>query len=75
MGSVAAAPRLSSTGSMVVVRGLSCSEACGLPGPGIQPVSLAVGGIFATEPPWKPWKSDLVVSLVQVSRSVVSNSL
>ena len=40
---------------MVVVHGLSCSEACGiLPDQGSNPVSLALaGGFFTTEPPGK----------------------
>ena len=39
-GPVVAAPRLQSTGSIVVMHGLNCSEACNLPGAGIQPLYL-----------------------------------
>jgi len=54
--SVAAAPGLWSTGSVVLVHRLSFSSACGsLPGPGTEPVSLALaGGFFIIEPPGKP---------------------
>ena len=48
---------LQSTGSIVVVHGLSCSEACGwdLPRSGMEPVSPALtGGFFTTESPGKP---------------------
>ena len=47
---------LYSTGSGVVVQGLSCSVACGnLPRPGIEPtLSGWAGGFFTTEPPGKP---------------------
>ena len=53
--SAAAAPRLWSTGSLVLAHGLSFSSACGnLPGPGTEPVSPALaGGFFIIEPPGK----------------------
>ena len=39
-----------------VAHGLSCSAACGIfPGPGIEPMSLALaGGFLTTVPPGKP---------------------
>ena len=40
-----------------MAHGLSCSAACGrdLPGPGLEPVSLALAGRFlTTAPPGKP---------------------
>ena len=56
VGSGAGAPELESTASVVVVQGLSCSEACGnLLGSGIEPVSPVLAGkFFTTEPPEKP---------------------
>ena len=56
VGSVVAAPRLQSTGSGAVARGLSCSAAWGdFPGAGIEPVSRALAGrFFTTESPGKP---------------------
>ena len=50
VGSVVAVPGLYSTGSIVVVHGLSCFKGCG-----IEPVSPALAGRFlTTEPPGKP---------------------
>ena len=55
--SVAAALGVQSTGSVVVVRGLSCSSMWDLPGSGMEPVSPALAGkFFITEPPGKPHK-------------------
>ena len=54
--SVAAAPRLQSTGSAVVACGLSCFAACGNTWIRIEPISLELAGrFFATEPPGKLW--------------------
>ena len=52
----AGAPELESTASVIVVQGLSCSEACGnLLRSGIEPVSPVLAGkFFTTEPPGKP---------------------
>ena len=48
--SVVAVPGLYSTGSIVVVHGLSCFKGCG-----VKPVSPALAGRFlTTEPPGKP---------------------
>jgi len=54
--SVAVAPRLQNTGSIIVAHGLSCSLACGIfPDQGSNPMSLTLAGrFFATEPPGKP---------------------
>ena len=47
MGSVVAAPRLYSTGSVAVACGLSCSEACGIfLDQGIKLISPALAGRF-----------------------------
>ena len=57
MGSFVAAPRLQSSGSIVVVHGLSRSAACGifLDQIFIEPVSPALAGrFFSTGPPGKP---------------------
>ena len=56
VGSVAAAPGFQNTGSIVVVRGLSCSKACGIfPDQGSNPCFLLLaGGFFTTEPPGTP---------------------
>ena len=42
-------------GSVVVVRGFGCPEACGIlaPRPGIEPVSSALAGGFSSGPPAK----------------------
>ena len=55
VGSVVVALRLWSTGSIVVVHGLSCSAVCGIfLGQGVEPVSPALtSGFFTTEPPGK----------------------
>ena len=51
--SLVGAPRLWSTGSVVVAHGLSCSMACGIfPDQGLNPC-LPTGGFFTTEPPGK----------------------
>ena len=43
------------TGSVVVAHGPSCSAACGIPRPGLEPVSPALAGRFSTTgPPGKP---------------------
>ena len=54
--SVVVAPGLWSTGSLVVVHGLSGSVVCGIfLDPRIEPTSPALsGGVFTTEPPGKP---------------------
>ena len=56
VASVAAAPRLQSTGSLEVAHRLSCSSSpWHLPGPGIRPVSpTSACGFFTTEPQGKP---------------------
>ena len=56
VGSVVVACGLQSTGSVVVAHRLSCSTACGIfPGPGLEPMSLALAGRFlTTAPPGKP---------------------
>ena len=60
MGSVAEVPRLESTGSVVLVHKLSCSDACRS---GIEPVSPALAaGFYITEPPQKPWFRNLKVA-------------
>ena len=52
VASLTMAPRLQSTGSVVVIRGLSCPTACGtFPGQGFT--SPAPAGRFLTEPPGK----------------------
>ena len=54
--SLVLAQRLQSVGSVVVAHGLSCSVACGIlvPGPGIEPMFLALaGGFLTTGPPEK----------------------
>ena len=52
---VAAVPRLQGTGSAVVVRELSCPEACGIfPVQGLNPcLSALAGGFFTTGPSGK----------------------
>ena len=67
MVSLVAASRLWSIGLIIVVQGLSCSEACGIfPEPGIEPVYLALaGGFFTTEPPRKPKKLNLKNSFIR----------
>ena len=52
-GSAVAAPRLWSTNSVVVVRGLSgpMCDMWGLPGPGLDPMSSALAGGFLTTGP------------------------
>ena len=67
MVSLVAASRLWSTGLIIVVQGLSCSEACGIfPEPGIEPVYLALAGrFFTTEPPRKPKKLNLKNSFIR----------
>ena len=54
VASLVAAPGLQSTGSVVVVPGLSCST-WNLPGPGIKPMSPVLAGRFLTTGP--PGKS------------------
>ena len=51
-----AAPRLQSTGSIVMIPGPSCSMACGIiPDQGLNPMSPTLAGeFFTTEPPRKP---------------------
>jgi len=57
MGPVIAAPRVWSTGSIVVVHGPGCSM-WDLPGLGVELVSPALAGRFCTtEPPGKPLTS------------------
>ena len=59
--SVAVALGLQSTGSVVVVRGLSCSSMWDLPRPGIELVSHALAGRFpSTVTPGKSVISDFV---------------
>ena len=55
VGSVVAAPRLLSTGSVVLANGLSCSTACGVfPDQGSNPCLLPLaGGFLIAEPPRK----------------------
>ena len=55
MGLVVAAPRLPSTGSVVLANRLHCSTACGLfPDQGSHPCLLPLGGeLLITEPPGK----------------------
>ena len=50
------APRLESTGLIVVVQGPTwLYSMCDLPGSGVEPMSLALaGGFFTTDPPGKP---------------------
>ena len=56
VGSVVVARGLQSTGTVVVVHGLSCSVACGIfPEPGLEPMSPALAGRFLTTAP--PGKS------------------
>ena len=51
VGSVVVAQRLWSTGSVVVVHGLSCFWHVGLPGSGTEPMSPALAsGFFTSEP-------------------------
>ena len=57
MGSVVAAPRLQSTGSVLVAYGLSCSEAGGIRDQPVSPV--LAGGFFTTEPAGKPGRQSL----------------
>ena len=59
MGSIVAAPRPQSTGSIIAAHGLSCSHCMwDLPGPGIKPLSPALAGrFFTTEQPGKPQAS------------------
>ena len=54
--SAVAAPRLQSTGSIVMIPGPSCSMACGIiPDQGLNPMSPTLAGeFFTTEPPRKP---------------------
>ena len=58
LASIVSSPGLSSTGSIVVAQGLSCSSACGIfPRSRIKPMSPALAGrFFITEPPGKPAK-------------------
>lgn len=56
--SVVVAPgALGSAGSVVVIHGLSCPSACGVPLPrsGIRLLSPALAGRFVPEPPGKPY--------------------
>ena len=47
--------RLWSPGSVVGAHGLSCSAACGIPGPGVKPESPALAGeLFTPEPLGNP---------------------
>ena len=70
--SAAAAPRLQSTGSIVVVSGPQCSAVCGNPPwSGIEPVSPALAGrFFTTEPPGKS-KVLLLIDLVFLAHALV----
>ena len=63
MGSVIAAPGLSSTGAVVVVHGLSLLWGMwDLPRPEVKPMSPALAGrFFSTEPPGKPIINFVVV--------------
>ena len=59
MGLVVSAPGLSSTGSVVLAHGFSCSAARGIPpGSGVEPTApecpAMAGGFFTTELPQKP---------------------
>ena len=76
MGSVVAARGIWSTGSVVVVCSLRCSEACGIVQPGIEPVSPALTGrFFTTEPPGKPscFLRTLLVFYQQPISSIMEN--
>lgn len=57
VGSVVAAPRLQSTGSVLVAHGLSCFEAGGIRDRPVSPV--LAGGFFTTEPAGKPGRQSL----------------
>ena len=63
-----------------MAHGLSCSEACGVSGSGIEPVSLALaGGFFTIEPPGKPcvrvlMRTYVFISLRHILRSGIVGS-
>jgi len=71
VGSVAVAPGFQNTDSIVVVRGLSCSKACGIfPDQGSNPCFLLLaGGFFTTEPP----RDVLIVPLITFELPIMHN--
>ena len=54
-------------GSVVVAPGLSCSHIWDLPGPGLEPVSPALGGRFlTTAPPGKSREENFKKTVTQI---------
>ena len=54
-------------GSVVVAHGPSCSVACGLPRPGLEPMSPALAGRFSTTaPPGKPYNIILSLNILLI---------
>ena len=62
-------------GSVVVAHGPSCSTACGIPRPGLEPVSPALAGRFSTTaPPGKPCMLMMMFITAVLVNAVINNS-